>query len=294
MRQALNQSTILNSTFFVSGIVIYFIIGVSCNRNNTEPSATPEIQEAPSPPVVQNADVIARPSFNISVSELALGECMSLALLVDRLKDPMFEYPSALMTTEFKFLDKEISNNKAKFLAYSSFFLRLAPANENMPFSKAIQSDCKSLQLLSASGVNLKYIISEFSDRHLKFSLTKDFEVVIPEYQKDAYFKRFQASEIEIVAISETELKIEKKISVFDPLCRKKKNRINVQVSELFTWAKNEIELPLNYNVEKNFLELVLSSLQTPPWIDPDNPLPVPLIKEIMLAPVADDIKLCD
>ena len=163
-----------------------------------------------------------------------------------------------------------------------------------VPFAKAIQIDCKTVQLLTASDQRLKYKIVESSDRHLKFNLSNDFEEIVPAYQKETLFKRFQPTEYDIQIASETEIKIEKKMRLFDPLCKKKKNGFDVVVTELFSWAKTESELPLSYEIEKRFLVATLSSLKMPPWVEPDKAISIASIKEIMMAPLQDEIKICD
>ena len=169
-------------------VLLFYILTwtlTSCQRVST----------APSPEIVTDKNQIesaSRPNVAISISEIQIGECMSLALLVDRLSDPMFDYPSALMTTDFHVLDGNVSSGNAKYLAYSSFYYRMAPAKDLVPFTHADQSDCKSLKLKMASGQLLTYNILESSDRHLKFQLTKDFGDEVPNYQIEALFKLYQ------------------------------------------------------------------------------------------------------
>jgi hypothetical protein len=218
-----------------------------------------EASTAPSPEIVTDknqVDSASRPNVAISISEINLGECMSLALLVERLSDPMFDYPSATMATDFHVLDETVSSGNAKFLAYSSFYYRVAPAKELVPFTKAYQSDCKSLKLAMASGQLLTYNILESSDRHLKLQLTSEFGDEVPSYQRDALFKRYQPYEISIQVISESEIKIIKKIKSFDPFCKKKKKGYDSRVTEVFSWKKDLTELPGQYQFEKGYLEI--------------------------------------
>lgn len=254
-----------------------------------------ESSTAPSPEITsKQLDSAPRPNVAISISEIQLGECMSLALLVDRLSDPMFDYPSALMVTDFHVLDEAVSSGNAKFLAYSSFYYRNAPAKELVPFTKAYQSDCKTLKLAMASGQLLTYNILESSDRHLKLQLTHEFGDEVPSFQRDALFKRYQADEISIQLISESEINISKKIKSFDPFCRKKKKGYDVKMTEVFSWKKEQAELPDQYQIENGYLQLVMSALKTAPEMDAANPASVAIIKTIMTTPVLEEIKLCE
>ncbi len=252
---------------------------------------------APSPEIVTDknqVDSSSRPNVAISISEVQLGECMSLALLVKRLSDPMFDYPSATMATDFHVLDETVSSGNAKFLAYSSFYYKVAPAKELVPFTKAYQSDCKTLKLTMASGQLLTYNILESSDRHLKFRLTSEFGDEVPNYQRDALFKRYQTEEISIQLISESEIKLSKKIKSFDPFCKKKKKGYDSRVTEVFSWKKDQADLPGQYQIEKGYLELVLSALKAPPEMDAEKPVSIATIKDVMTAPANDEIKLCE
>ncbi|OYZ24076.1 MAG: hypothetical protein B7Y39_02440 [Bdellovibrio sp. 28-41-41] len=252
---------------------------------------------APSPEIVTDKNQIdsaSRPNVAISFSEVQLGECMSLALLVERLSDPMFDYPSAKMVTDFHVLDETVSSGNAKFLAYSSFYYRVAPAKELVPFTKAYQSDCKTLKLTMASGHILTYNILESSDRHLKFRLTSEFGDEVPNYQRDALFKRYQPEEISVQLVSESEIKLSKKIKSFDPFCKKKKKGYEVRVTEVFSWKIDQAELPGQYQIEKGYLELVISALKTPPELDAEKPVSIATVKDVMTAPVLDEIKLCE
>lgn len=259
-------------------------------------SSCQRVSTAPSPETVtdQNQDEASRPNVAITVSEIQLGECMSLALLVDRLSDPMFDYPSAIMTTDFHILDENVSSGNAKFLAYSSFYYRMAPAKDLVPFTKADQSDCKSLKLKMASGQLLTYNILESSDRHLKFQLTKDFGDEVPNYQRDALSKRYQPDEISVHYVSESEIKIVKKIKSFDPLCKKKKRGYDLRVTEVFSWRKDQAELPTEYSIERRYIDLVMSALKAPPGVDAEKPLQVTTIKDVMTSAPLDEIKLCE
>lgn len=266
-----------------------FTIFIACQPNSSKTTATPDAGSQ-----VTEVDSIVKPSSLITLTEISLGECMSLAALLARLQDPAFNYPSALMTTQFEILDKDIALNKAKFLAYSLFYYKTAPAKDLVPFTKAQQMDCKSVQLLSASGLWLKYKILESSEKHLKFQPTSEFDESVLAYQKETLFKRYQPIELSIEVVSDTEIKIIKKMRMFDPLCKKKKTGYNLLITETFSWANSDIELPLYYHIEKNFLSLVLSALKTPPWAEPDKALPLATLKEIMTSPVLDEIKICE
>jgi hypothetical protein len=251
---------------------------------------------APSPEIVTDKNQInsaSRPNVAISISEVKLGECMSLALLVERLSDPKFDYPSALMVTDFHILDETVASGNAKFLAYSSFYYRVAPAKDLVPFTKAYQSDCKTLKLTMASGQLLSYNILESSDRHLKLQLTSDFGDEVPIYQRDALFKRYQPYEISIQINSESEIIVSKKIKSFDPFCRKKKKAYDTNTTEVFSWKKDHSELPEHYQIEKGYLELVLSGLKTPPEITAEKLVSIDTVKDVMSMPVLDEIKLC-
>lgn len=260
-------------------------------------TACQRVSTAPSPDIVTDKDQIetaSRPDVAISISEIQVGECMSLALLIDRLSDPMFDYPSALMTTDFQILDENVSSGNAKYLAYSSFYYRMAPANDLVPFTHADQSDCKSLKLTMASGQLLTYSILESSDRHLKFQLTKDFGDEVPNFQRDALFKRYQPDEISVHFVSESEIKIVKKIKSFDPLCKKKKRGYDSRVTEVFSWKKEQAELPTEYRVEERYVGLVMSALKAPLEVVADKPLLLTTIKDMMVSPVLDEIKVCE
>jgi hypothetical protein len=268
-----------------------FWLLISCQRYAASPAPPPEIV---SDLQTQQLNSASRPAAEISISEISLGSCMSLALLTDRLSDPMFDYPSALMITDFHVLDESVTPNNVKFLAYSSFYYKTGPTKDVVPFTKIYQSDCKTLQLQMASERLLTYEILESSDRNLRFKLKKEFGDEVPDHQRDALFKRYQADEISVQYISDSEIKIVKKIKSFDPLCKKKKKGYDLQVSETFSWKRNTADLPQNYPVDKGFLGLVLSSLKTPPEVDAENPVPVATIKDIMLMPVLDETKLCN
>lgn len=260
-------------------------------------AACQRVSTAPSPEIMTDKDQIetaSRPNVAISISEIQVGECMSLALLVDILSNPMFDYPSALMTTDFHILDETMSSGNAKYLAYSSFYYRMAPAKDLVPFTHADQSDCKSLKLKMASGQLLTYNIVESSDRYLKFQLTKDFGDEVPNYQKEALFKRSQPDEISVHFVSESEIKIVKKIKSFDPLCKKKKRGYDARVTEVFSWKKDQAELPTEYRVEERYAGLVMSALKTPLEMVAARPLPVATIKDMMVSPALDEIKICE
>lgn len=262
---------------------------ISCERFSASSAPSPEIA-----PEQNQVDSASRPNVAISISEIQQGECMSLALLVDRLSDPHFDYPSALMSTDFHILDETVSSGNIKFLAYSSFYYKMAAAKDLVPFTKAYQSDCKTLKLKMASGQLLTYDVLEFSDRHLKFKLSKEFGDEVPNYQRDALYKRYQPDEISVQVVSESEIKIDKKIKSFDPLCKKKKRGYDSRIINVFSWKKEQVELPEQYSIEKKYLELVMSALKTPPEMDAGKPVPVALIKEIMTAPAVDEIKFCE
>lgn len=261
----------------------------SCQRLNSSTAPSPEI-------VTDNNQNNSAPRPNVAIlsSEIQQGECMSLALLVERLSDPLFDYPSATMATDFQVLDEMVSSGSAKFLAYSSFYYKEAPAKEQGLFTKAYQSDCKTLKLTMASGQLLTYNILESSDRHLKFRLANEFADEVPNYQKNALFKRYQPHEIYVQLVSESEIKMTKKIKSFDPFCKKKKKDYEVQVTILFSWKKDLVDLPGQYQIEKGYLESVVSALKAPPEMDAAKPVAVVTIKDFMSAPVLDEIKLCE
>lgn len=263
---------------------------ISCQKRAVSTAPLPKIN---SDPQNQTAS-LSRPSDNVSLSEISLGSCMSLALLVDRLSDPMFDYPSALMTTDFKILDTGISSSNAKFIAYSAFYYKMGPASELVPFTKVNQTDCKTLQVRMASEQLLTFNIVESTDRHLKFQLAKEFGDEVPSYQRDALFKRYQTDEISVHVVSESEIKIVKKVKNFDPLCKKKKNGFNLQMTEVFSWKRNPADLPEGYSIDKSFLSLVLSALKTPPEVDAEKSLSVATIKDISHSLPADEIKICN
>ncbi|MBL7543616.1 MAG: hypothetical protein JNL11_07345 [Bdellovibrionaceae bacterium] len=114
----------------------------------------------------------------------------------------------------------------SEITAYSCFYCRSASTQELLSFSRAEQTDCKTLKLRTASGKSLTFNILESSDRYLKFKLSQDFGDKVPNYQRDALFKRYQPDEILIQIVSETDVKIEKKVRSFDPLCKKKSESI--------------------------------------------------------------------
>jgi hypothetical protein len=271
-------------------IIIWILFVVACKKNTVSEAVPPEITTD----LKDTGSSRPRPLETISLSEIAIGPCMSLALLVDRLSDPMFDYPSSLMTTDFKILDSGISGNNAKFVAHSAFYYKMGPASSLVPFPKVIQGDCKKIQIRTASEQLLTFNILDSSDRYLKFQLVKEFEDDVLVYQREALFNRYQPDEFSVYVNSETEIKITKKIKNFDSLCKKKKKGFELQMTEVFSWKRDPNDLPKDYLIEKGYLNLVLSALTTPPKVNEDESLPVATIQEISRSLLVEEIKICN
>lgn len=230
-------------------IFISYISLISCEKSSSPPA--PQME-------------------NIKLSDISDGNCLNLEKLSNYTQMAEFNFPAAMLTTDFKILS-ESNNKKSVFLNYASFFYKQAPINQMGLFTAISQKECKEIIIKTASQELLTYKITEHSGQHLQFSLTEQYADDMPSYKKDSLKERLQPTEYTIVFLPDSSLKMTIKYKTIDPLCDGK-NPTTAEITKKVFWRQSYAELPQSYEINSTYFNAVKQALASAPTPDPSDP----------------------
>ncbi len=273
----------MKANFFKITIqILSLALLVSCQNNSNDSSTPSDLNPL---------------KAEILISDVSSDKCLNLEKLTMRLNNPRFSFPAAIMTTNYKPVS-EISSAKSDFFSFSTFYYKQTKANELALFSEVKQTDCTSLQILSASREVLTYKIVENSDLYIKFQLADSFRETMSTVQKQASFDRIQPYEYTVIFASKNNLKVIEKYKSVDPLCESKKT-LKMEITKNIAWAQTEAELPSRYEMNAGYFGKVKSAVQVDPTValpelDTAGTVAVTDIKTIMNLPIRNELKYCN
>ena len=185
-----------------------------------------------------------------------------------------------------------------QFFSFSAFYYKQGKANELALFNQVKQSDCSTIEILSTSREILTYKIIENSELHIRFQLQNKWSETMSKKQKEALYGRIQPYEYTVIYASKNNLKIIEKYTTVDPLCDTK-NLLKFELTKYISWAQNENELPSRYEIDSNYYEYVKSAVAADftaalPELDLARSLATAEIKNMMVLPIRNELKLCN
>lgn len=196
----------------------------------------------------------------VLIADISANKCLNLEKLNTQLQNPQFNVPAAIMITNLKPLN-DISRDKTEFFSYSSFYYKVTKARDLNLFTAAHQTDCQSIQLLTASNEVLTYNITDHADNQITFVLTDAYQENIPDYEKKTLENRLEPYEYTVTYVSAHEIKVIEKFRSIDPLCDKK-GSLKFEITKNISWADVDVELPKQYQVDPSYLSTVQQALQ--------------------------------
>lgn len=233
----------------------------------------------------------------IVLSEVSSSDCLNLEKVMAKLSDPNFQYPTSIMTNQFRPIS-DMSPSKSQFLSYANFYYKTGIPSDLSLINVASQKDCSSIQLQTASHEILNFTITEHTATNLRFELTDSFKEDMPTYKQKSLFERTQPYGFDVTYLSEHSLKITEKFRTFDPLCLTK-NDLRLEITKIVNWGKDPSQLPQSYDFETFYLNIVKGALTASP-IPPEDPtlsvtssVSIDQIKGLMASPIRDELKLC-
>ncbi len=267
----------------VAMLIFIFAFSTACHRN--------EMHDEPVKPIALKAKIL--------ISDVSANNCLNLEKLNTLLQNPQFDVPAAIMTTNFKPLNS-ITQSKTDYFSYSSFYYRVTKANDLNLFTTAHQSDCQSIQLLTASNEVLTYTITEHSENQITFVLSDVYPENIPDYQKKKMADRLEPYEYTLTYVSSQEIKLIEKFRSIDPLCDEGEF-LQFETTKNISWTENADGLPKQYQIDPLYLAAVQQSLPVvAPPVGSEEPvrsstniITVEEILKIMLTPIRDELELC-
>lgn len=256
-------------------ILLLVLATFSCHKNQSTDDS--EVSESEIKPEIQLA----------SVSAL---NCLNVEKIMAHLQNSRFQFPAAIMTTDHRSMN-EISISKDQYISYSNFYYKSGIPSELNLMSVAAQTECKAIQLYTASREILNFKITESSDQHIKFVLIDQFAQSLSGPKKRGLFKRLQPFEYDVIYQSDKSLKIIEKYKTFDPLCLTK-NSLSFETTKIISWARVASELPDSYDIDLSFLNKVKSAIINGAG-EMQSVLSVTEIKSLMQSPIREELKLC-
>ena len=244
----------------------------------------------------------AAPAMDVAValSAVSSDNCLNLEKLSNYIQDPRFTYPASVMTTNFKSLD-DISDSKLQYFSFGAYDYKIANANDLGLFTAVKQSDCNTVQMMSASNVPLTFAVSDHSQQELKLTLQNSFSDELTNSQKNSLYSRNQPYEIDIKYISDRQISIDEKYHTIDAICDSK-TPLNFEIQKTVSWGTAPTELPKTFTIDGTYFSKVQQAIggaiPTPDasgvvTVSPQT-VTADAVVATMRSPIKEELKLCN
>ncbi|MBC7741331.1 MAG: hypothetical protein H7061_03985 [Bdellovibrionaceae bacterium] len=234
---------------------------------------------------------------DLELSEVSSNNCLNLEKVMARLQDPVFQYPTAIMTTNLRAVNEQ-SPAQLQYFSKTNFYYKTGvPADLNL-MTVGHQQNCETVQIMTASREALVFKIVDHSATTLKLEFTAPFREDITTPRRDALTTRNQPYAYEITYLDKNNLKIVEKFKSFDVRCETN-DIIRLEATKLLSWNRDAAQLPQSYEVSSEFLTTVKSTFELIPAV-PEEPvagsmsaITVENIRAVMKTKIRDDLKRC-